>query len=48
VVVLQQGDCYIVKPVTLHEAEAFANIARGATLQRLEHVIDRERGRGRS
>ncbi|WP_127076675.1 TraI/MobA(P) family conjugative relaxase [Rhodomicrobium lacus] len=47
-IVLQQGDSYIVKPVTLQEAEAFAHIARRATLQRLEHVADRERGRERS
>ncbi|MBT3072052.1 hypothetical protein KKP04_14420 [Rhodomicrobium sp. Az07] len=47
-IVLQQGDSYIVKPVTLQEAEAFAHVARRATLQRLEHVADRERGRERS
>jgi hypothetical protein len=48
VVVLQQGDCWIVKTVTLQEAEAFAKLTRGVTLQRLEHVTDREQGRGRS
>jgi len=46
-IVLEQGDMWFIKPITLQEAEAFAQVTRGATLQRLEQINEKQRGRGR-
>ncbi|WP_245433957.1 TraI/MobA(P) family conjugative relaxase [Rhodomicrobium lacus] len=47
VIVLQQGDMWFIKPITLQEAEAFAQVTCGAKLQRLEQVTEKQKGRTR-